>query len=71
MIFSRNIVCAEPRILSLRIFWMNPGMSMPVGQAVVHGRVVTEIAAIGGDQGFRTGQRWMQITKVIVNLDFG
>jgi hypothetical protein len=37
MMFSLSIVCAEPSRLSLRIFWMNAGMSMPVGQAVVHG----------------------------------
>ena len=37
MMFSLRIVNAEPRRLSLRIFWMNPGMSMSVGQAVVQG----------------------------------
>ena len=37
MMFSLRMVCAEPLRLPLRIFWMKPGMSMPVGQAVVQG----------------------------------
>ena len=37
MMFSLRMVWAEPLRLPLRIFWMKPGMSMPVGQAVVQG----------------------------------
>jgi len=37
MMFSDRIVSAAPSMSPLRIDWMNRGMSMPVGQAAVHG----------------------------------
>ena len=68
MMFALRMVWAEPLRLPLRIFWMKPGMSMPVGQAVVHGACVTEIAAVGVDDRLGRRQRRMHVRKVGCDL---
>jgi hypothetical protein len=35
--FADRIRRAEPRTLPVAIFWMKPGMSIPVGQASMQG----------------------------------
>jgi hypothetical protein len=57
-------------VFLLAIFLMNPGISMCVGQACVHG-VVAEQAAVRFDHGLTVGEWWQVLTEVLLELRSG